>query len=206
MKGNDEKVRKVWIVRHGERIDEVDRTWTRRNLKIAHDPPLTSVGKVQAMKAANFLRSLEGKVKFERVHVSPLVRALQTAERISDAMDLPVRVNNGLGYFAAQTALYELRNSTKPPFVQDVAKCCPLMKLDKDHDRKHRHPMDTLCDIVENTKDGHDTLIVAHRECIRDLMNPEMAAKTRLPYCSVALFTYKNRKSWKLVRIFKQVV
>ena len=195
--------RKVWIVRHGERVDEVDKTWTGEN---RHDPPLTSRGMEQAMKAANFLRSLEGKVRFERIHSSPLVRALQTAERISDAINLPVRVNNGLGYFAAQTALYETRNKRKPPFVQDIERCCPLMKVDKIHDRMHSDPMKTLCDIVENTKAGYDTLIVAHRECIRDLLDPEQAMKERLPYCTVALFTYVNRKSWRLTRLFKQVI
>ena len=131
------------------------------------------------MKAANFLRSLREKSSSREFTCHPCESLTDCRENFG-CDGSTCCVNNGLGYFAAQTALYELRNSKKPPFVQDVAKCCPLMKLDKDHDRKHRHPMDTLCDIVENTKDGHDTFI-AHRECIRDLMNPELAAKHAYP-------------------------
>ena len=157
------------------------------------------------MKVANFLLSMKEKTNFERIYVSPLMRALQTAERISDALNLPVRVNTGLGDFAAQTAYMLTNKGIKLPFVsiKDIAKRCPLAKLDKIHDREQTDPMGALRSIVESTKG--DVLIVAHRECIRDLLCPEDAAKTHLPYCSVGLFTYKN-KIWKPVRIFKQVV
>jgi broad specificity phosphatase PhoE len=44
--GNRSSSKRVWIVRHGERVDEVDRSWARLNPSIHHDPPLTSKGKV----------------------------------------------------------------------------------------------------------------------------------------------------------------
>ena len=141
-------------------------------------------------KAANFLRSL--RKSRSRVHVT-FGRAYRL-QRISDAMDLPVRVNNGLGYFAARNVVRaRIHEAT---FCSRCCKEHPLMKLDKDM-IVNRHPMDTLCDIVENTKDGHDTLIVAHRECIR-LMNPEMQ-KTRCPIALLRCSRPRTENAFPLI-------
>jgi hypothetical protein len=37
------KSAKLWVVRHGERVDEVDRLWVVKNPRRHWDPPLTKV-------------------------------------------------------------------------------------------------------------------------------------------------------------------
>lgn len=147
--------RRVWIVRHGERVDEVDKLWTTKNPKIYHDPPLTKRGQEQAMKVANFLGSFEGKVKFDLIYCSPLMRAIQTAEQISNVLSIPVCVNNGLGYFAAATALYKAHNKGKTPAfveIQEIVKQCPLGNFKANHDRKEDNAMHALHTIVKKHK------------------------------------------------------
>ncbi len=58
------------------------------------DPPLDAKGMSQADDAADALKN-EG-IKVERVVCSPLLRAVQTADAIADAYDLPVLQDRGL--------------------------------------------------------------------------------------------------------------
>lgn len=104
----------VWHVRHGERCDEVSgperRAWERSNVYrqggAHYDPPLTKYGHVQASRAGIYIKSLlsfdlgRGRDRtsgFDRVYVSPLMRAVQTAVCISQALgNLPLQVVPGL--------------------------------------------------------------------------------------------------------------
>jgi len=45
----------VWILRHGERIDHVDKTWAATASK-QYDPPLTKGGHIQARKAGEYFK------------------------------------------------------------------------------------------------------------------------------------------------------
>jgi broad specificity phosphatase PhoE len=40
----------IWIVRHGEREDVVDRTWLDRPQRAYDDPPLAEKGRKQVLK------------------------------------------------------------------------------------------------------------------------------------------------------------
>ena len=90
----------VWIVRHGERIDETDqaRAWYNATEKDRRfDPPLTDAGRAQARKASCTLRKLlarssgEGSGEFssfssvplfDTVYCSPMQRCLATAHEL----------------------------------------------------------------------------------------------------------------------------
>ena len=63
-KGNPEAEQKqsLFIIRHGERLDNVDFRWLRSAAR-PYDPPLTEKGKEQAKAVAEYLKDKVG-VKF----------------------------------------------------------------------------------------------------------------------------------------------
>jgi broad specificity phosphatase PhoE len=74
---------KVWLVRHGEAMDDV-----RNEYGGWHDPELSEKG-IEGSKAV--ASKLMGKVDgVKRILSSPLLRATQTAEQIAKVMNLPV--------------------------------------------------------------------------------------------------------------------
>jgi len=85
------ELRRVYLVRHGERLDFVDREWYK-TAKAPHDPPLTERGLRQAEETGRFLQA-RGPVS--QVLASPFLRTVQTADRIAEALDLPLCLEHG---------------------------------------------------------------------------------------------------------------
>jgi broad specificity phosphatase PhoE len=83
--------RVLWLVRHGERRDEVDPSWAE-DADRPHDPPLTERGRRQAERVGERLRG-QG---VEAIYASPFVRATETAHLVARALDRPVFVDHGL--------------------------------------------------------------------------------------------------------------
>ena len=89
----------VWIVRHGERVDEVPgNTWIKcgKKNRLWFDPALTARGHVHAEKVATAFcdrfagfagdrhrPGLESAPPFHAIYTSPLIRTVQTAEKFS---------------------------------------------------------------------------------------------------------------------------
>ena len=67
---------KIWLVRHGEAMDDI-----RNEYGGWHDPELSDKGVVQATEMAIKLKTAE--VEVTKILSSPLIRALQTAEPIA---------------------------------------------------------------------------------------------------------------------------
>lgn len=68
----------VWIVRHGERIDKVDKSWMDNNVNKCHDPPLTDKGKWQAkLSGRNIRRREPNEIKY--IYTSPFTRCVETS-------------------------------------------------------------------------------------------------------------------------------
>lgn len=83
--------RVLWLVRHGERRDEVDPTWAD-TAERPHDPPLTDRGRRQAERVGDRLQGCN----IERIYTSPFLRAAETAHLIASRLELPVFVDHGL--------------------------------------------------------------------------------------------------------------
>lgn len=67
-----------WIVRHGERIDKVNKNWKNQNKTKCHDPPLTGTGKWQAkLSGRNIRRRETSKIKY--IYTSPFTRCIETS-------------------------------------------------------------------------------------------------------------------------------
>jgi len=96
----------LWIVRHGERIDDVDHQWVETTAR-PFDPPLTKKGEEQALKTGQQLKKLiHGFYQQEQPQIflysSPFLRTLQTAMKISQQMNhLPIKVEEGISEWLA---------------------------------------------------------------------------------------------------------
>jgi broad specificity phosphatase PhoE len=87
--------RRVWLVRHGNRLDFVRPEWFETAIH-PYDPPLCPAGLLQAKELGTRLRC-EG---IDHVFVSPFLRTLQTAAAIAPSFPLKklsLKIEGGLG-------------------------------------------------------------------------------------------------------------
>ena len=94
----------LWVIRHGQRVDEAvggpeRRQWDAEATAFCwHDPPLTAEGKRQAVAMADTEAPLIlANPLLTEIVSSPFKRALQTAEPLSAATGLPIRVVGAVG-------------------------------------------------------------------------------------------------------------
>ncbi|VDK44668.1 unnamed protein product [Anisakis simplex] len=81
--------RTVWVVRHGQRVDNIDKTWKLNAPRGAwDDPPLTSRGHQQAIECARRL----ARERIDTILCSPFMRCVQTASHISSVHPKQPRV------------------------------------------------------------------------------------------------------------------
>ncbi|MEJ5311226.1 MAG: histidine phosphatase family protein [Anaerolineae bacterium] len=79
---------KIYFTRHGE--SEANLLWEHSNRGFKH--PLTEKGRVQANALA---RKLDG-IVVTWLFASPIMRAVQTAEILSDALGVPYEITDAL--------------------------------------------------------------------------------------------------------------
>lgn len=124
--------RNVFLVRHAERIDFVDPRWSE-SAEHPYDPPLSPNGLIQARDLARRL----GREKIDHIISSPFMRTLQTASIVADALDLPVKVEDGASEnLQAQWFPYDPRTWT----LEERAKVFP--RIDTSYQSLHprRYP------------------------------------------------------------------
>lgn len=101
---------KVFVARHGERIDHVDRSW-RETAENPHDPFLTETGIRQAQALG---AKLAGN-GLTHIFASPFYRTVQTANEVAKVAGLKIKVEAGLSEFLNQDWFAE------KPKLQSVA-------------------------------------------------------------------------------------
>lgn len=84
--------RTLYLVRHGERRDDVDPAWAA-TAERPHDPPLTDEGRRQARLTGDRLAD----AGIDAVFTSPYRRAVETAHHVAAPHEVPVRPETGLG-------------------------------------------------------------------------------------------------------------
>ncbi len=85
-------MRKVWLVRHGNRLDFIQPQWFT-TAKFKYDPPLCNAGLIQAQETATRLKQ----EKIDHIFASPYQRTLQTAMSMAIAHNVPLKLETGLG-------------------------------------------------------------------------------------------------------------
>ncbi|MEL6408065.1 MAG: histidine phosphatase family protein [Chloroflexota bacterium] len=103
--------RTLYLVRHGERLDAVDKKWYEAENGNKHDSPLSEKGHEQAQKLAQ--RLIQEPI--DLIFSSPYHRALQTAHPVAEALDLPLYVEPGIGEWLGRSMMSHDPNIT-PPF------------------------------------------------------------------------------------------
>lgn len=84
--------RQVWIARHGNRFDFVYPEWFN-TAERRYDPHLSEDGILQAYKIGQRLKS----ENINYIFASPFLRTIQTAHKIAEIIDLPIKLEAGLG-------------------------------------------------------------------------------------------------------------
>jgi broad specificity phosphatase PhoE len=82
----------VWIARHGNRLDFVNPEWFL-TAERRYDPPLSEDGLIQAKELGQRLK----KENISHIFSSPFLRAIQTADHVAAILDLPIKLEAGLG-------------------------------------------------------------------------------------------------------------
>lgn len=81
----------VFVARHGERIDHVNRSW-RDTAENPHDPFLTETG----IRQANALGQKLTGSGLTHIFASPFYRTVQTANEVAKVTGLPIKVEAGI--------------------------------------------------------------------------------------------------------------
>lgn len=82
----------LWIARHANRQDFVDPDWAATADR-PHDPGLSPDGVEQAEQLGKRVSTLN----VNRIVSSPFLRAVETADRVANALESPVSLEPGLG-------------------------------------------------------------------------------------------------------------
>lgn len=99
--------RTLYLVRHGQRLDAVDKSWKGDN---KYDPPLSELGFEQAWKVGVRLRQ----EPIDVIIASPYLRTLQTAQTVAEALDRPFYVDEGVGEWQGRSMMSQAPNITPP--------------------------------------------------------------------------------------------
>jgi hypothetical protein len=112
----------VWVVRHGERVDEVPGVrWDKcgKTNPQWFDPALTGLGHQHAAGVADALRGKFGpECPFDVIYTSPLVRTVQTAEKFSEVPTPPAPLR------AWRLRAWRLRAPGRPATVHALHGAC----------------------------------------------------------------------------------
>lgn len=131
----------LFFVRHGLRIDHIDKKWKSPNGR-SFDPPLSPEGKVQAQKLATRLKT-EG---ITQIICSPAIRCVETASEVAKILEINICIEPGVGefinsrvftdpptFFTAQelSGMYSQIDLTYVPVLEKVANVETFEQLDK---------------------------------------------------------------------------
>jgi len=209
--GDGKEVTGLWLMRHGERVDEVkevrDRIRKGESFTVQGwdpcgerwwDPPLTKKGVKLAREEAKRLKCLN----FTKIYVSPLMRTLETAEQVAEVLGIGVEIVPGLSACAAIVQRIGLKHFLTP---NKRNKHQPLLNLEKA--RKLFPKINFLgesggaegfvqaCQRLADIHRGGDVLIVSHREGVLRLHGEAgLALRRKPPYCSLTGYTLQKRK------------
>ncbi|KIL70787.1 hypothetical protein M378DRAFT_67173 [Amanita muscaria Koide BX008] len=96
-------VEKIYIVRHGFRLNWVSTDWLDVT-GLPRDPPLAAYGEKQAQELGAYFLSIPEKERPTAIFSSPYYRCLQTAKPIANALGISVYVEHGIGEWYSPVA------------------------------------------------------------------------------------------------------
>lgn len=174
--------RKIYIARHGERLDFVDPAWFS-NSPTPHDPPLTSRGKQQATDLGKKLKTLN----IKHVFTSPFQRCVNTASNAAAVISPDVKVHVEPGLCEWLSAVW-YGDSEKGPIWSTLEKLAaefpnveraykPVYSMSHNFDGfpESIEQLNRRCDktyrtILEHVKGSGNVLLVGHGSSVESLI------------------------------------
>lgn len=189
----------VWIARHGNRLDFVNPEWFNTALK-RYDPPLADDGFIQAVELAQRLRS----ENIRHIFASPFLRTIQTANEVARVLNLPIKLEAGLGEWHNGEWMTESPETNSPEFLEQKY---PLIDWSY---QSHLHPRypETKEDVDRRTaatikrlvsQYSEDILIVGHGASVYGAARGLIAdlCESKVALCSLTKVVRDNN-DWKL--------
>lgn len=193
------EMRKVIVIRHGERIDETDPSYWFNHCKATYDPKinrmgyesrlsdpyLTENGNQQAQEVTNTLLKELSSYEINEItsiYSSKLIRSIQTAYSIAKKIHKPIILCKGFAMTAA--AVESIGDEFQYLSLQEIQELCPGVEL-IDGDVDEMIPSQSWLHPFHYVVRNHEvSLVVAHRESIRNLAQRRL----RTPYCCYGVF------------------
>ncbi len=178
----------IYFVRHGQSMWNV--AW---KVCGATDIPLTEKGHEQAKAIGR--KICEERIKFDEILCSPLLRAYDTAQHISEAVGVPFRVEERLkeqnfGKYEGVTGKSEEFQAAKRHFIDSYEGGESMLKL--------AQRVYNLLDDLKKEADNKTYLLVAHNGIARvvcsyfqDMTNEEYAGYG-IDNCEIKRFDFKQ--------------
>eukprot|EP00035_Acanthoeca_spectabilis_P025646 m.459314 g.459314 ORF g.459314 m.459314 type:complete len:247 (+) comp21717_c0_seq1:186-926(+) len=211
----------IWLVRHGERADEVDGPEARAAEAACpdYDPPLTRTGLEQAQEAAKWIKATmtkRGVDSIDELLVSPLRRTMLTAAPISEVLGLPVSicpvlaesamaVSQRHGIFIEENGGMVLRRTKEPLMTHDEIVALAggaggavsddiVTVREPEGAKKVKWPHKAASLYRRALEHKHEHVLwVTHRESFRHLLVDQ---RLKIPYCGVALLRRRADGTW----------
>mmetsp|Transcript_61950 Transcript_61950/g.135486 ORF Transcript_61950/g.135486 Transcript_61950/m.135486 type:complete len:230 (+) Transcript_61950:65-754(+) len=114
---------RIFMTRHGARIDKEDRNWLSKAGHRRHDDPhLSSAGELASRELAAKLQTMQREAPLSHIVSSPFLRCVQTAQPIAEALGIPIKLEPGI---------CEVLTIFPPNFLEpdELAKLCPNIDL-----------------------------------------------------------------------------
>ena len=189
----------IWIARHGNRLDFVNPEWFN-TAKRRYDPPLSEDGVIQAQQLAQRLKS----ENIAHIFASPFLRTVQTAYEVAKVLDLPIKLEAGLGEWLNPN--WMTRMPKRLP-QEVLAAQYPLIDLNYQSRLNPQYPESLEQLKARNTKIGQilsqayseDILIVGHGATVMWMTTGLVAGKpeVKASLCCIVKIVRDNNQ-WKL--------
>ena len=190
----------IWIARHGNRLDFVHPEWFNTAPR-RYDPPLSEDGFIQAKKLANRFKNED----IKHIFVSPFLRAIQTANPVAQILNLPLKIEKGLGEWLNQEWIAEMPE-TEPQ--KNLAKMFPSIDWNykslviplypETESQMMQRMAKTVAKLIENY--GEHLLLIGHSAsvlgCSLGLLKEDIKINSSL-CCLVKMM--KNNNKWELI-------
>ena len=168
------KMKRIYIIRHGMRLDHENRSW-KNTAERKFDPPLSEKGEREAKLTAQALLGLETEIS--ALYASPLLRTIQTAQHLSTVLDLPIQLEGGIAEWL-NPKWYDFSAGMVPP--ADLKERYPGLNLEHtalvtpsypEHSEDICH---ARCEYVARhlsaaQPDGKHIVLVTHGVCVNAL-------------------------------------
>eukprot|EP01147_Barroeca_monosierra_P003114 gene3115-8203_t len=191
----------VYLLRHAERAENMEKSHLWKESGRAFDPPITSRGAEQALNAARYLQQQHEQSCFKRIFCSPLLRCIQTACIVGHHLGLPITIVKGLGactralrhknIFDVPLASMEEAKRANAELVPFIGQPLPhITSLESDGTTS----LEALLDCIAAAM-GSDLLVCSHREIVRELLDDTSAclrpaSRKQIGFCSIANFHF----------------